>query len=151
LNDPHAAERASILAEARAWLGTPFHDDARLKGVGVDCAQLVAACYEMVRGPIETPRYSAQFFLHKDGERLIDHVERYGGVEIEESKAQPADLVLYKVGRAHAHAAIVVAWPDRASARIIHAHKLSGRVLDMGAFDADLSRSPSMRFFSLWP
>jgi len=33
--------RTDIVAEARAWLGTPFHHQARLKGVGVDCAGLV--------------------------------------------------------------------------------------------------------------
>lgn len=30
-----------IVTEARTWLGTPFHHQGRLKGVGVDCAGLV--------------------------------------------------------------------------------------------------------------
>ena len=30
--------RDMIVAEARTWLGTPFMHQARLKGVGVDCA-----------------------------------------------------------------------------------------------------------------
>lgn len=30
-----------IEAEARTWLGTPFHHQGRLKGVGVDCAGVV--------------------------------------------------------------------------------------------------------------
>lgn len=34
--------RADVVAEARAWLGTPFHWQASLKGVGCDCKGLVA-------------------------------------------------------------------------------------------------------------
>jgi NlpC/P60 family putative phage cell wall peptidase len=30
-----------IVAEARSWIGTPYHHQARAKGVGVDCAGLV--------------------------------------------------------------------------------------------------------------
>jgi cell wall-associated NlpC family hydrolase len=30
-----------VVACARGWIGTPFHHQARLKGVGVDCAGLV--------------------------------------------------------------------------------------------------------------
>lgn len=33
--------RDQIVAEAISWLDTPFHHQARLKGVGVDCVGLV--------------------------------------------------------------------------------------------------------------
>ena len=33
--------REQIVAEARTWLGTPFHHQARLKGIGADCAGVV--------------------------------------------------------------------------------------------------------------
>lgn len=33
---------AQVVAEARAWLGTPFHWQASAKGVGCDCKGLVA-------------------------------------------------------------------------------------------------------------
>lgn len=33
--------RAQVLQAARGWLGTPFHHQARLKGVGVDCIGLL--------------------------------------------------------------------------------------------------------------
>lgn len=33
--------RKKIVAEARSYLGTPFHHQGRVKGVGVDCAGLV--------------------------------------------------------------------------------------------------------------
>lgn len=33
--------RAEVVTEARKWLETPFHHQARLRGVGVDCIGLV--------------------------------------------------------------------------------------------------------------
>lgn len=43
--DPHGnrahALRGAIVEEARRWAGTPYHHQARLKGVGVDCAGLI--------------------------------------------------------------------------------------------------------------
>lgn len=34
-------KRSDVLAEARAWRGTPFHHQAQTKGVGTDCAGLI--------------------------------------------------------------------------------------------------------------
>ena len=36
----HPDLRARIVAEAMTWLGTPYHHRGKLKGIGVDCAQL---------------------------------------------------------------------------------------------------------------
>ncbi|WP_316150423.1 NlpC/P60 family protein [Cupriavidus sp. BIC8F] len=33
--------RAEFVAEVRTWLGTPYHHQGRLKGVGVDCGGLL--------------------------------------------------------------------------------------------------------------
>jgi cell wall-associated NlpC family hydrolase len=138
--------RAAVLAAAEAWIGTPFHDLARVKGAGVDCAQLVAAVYHEagIFGEIVSPAYSPQFMLHRDEERLADFVLRYAR-EIRADEARPADVVLYKIGRCFAHAAIIVEWPRE----IIHAHKLSGKVVRMHPFTADLQDRPT-RFFSAW-
>lgn len=35
------ANRADVLAEARRWIGTPFHHQACVRGHGVDCAHLI--------------------------------------------------------------------------------------------------------------
>lgn len=139
--------RSKIIAVAREWIKTPFHDGARLKGIGVDCAQFVAAVYEEsgIIPQVETPHYSPQFFLHEKQERLIAHVVRYGGHEIEESAVGPGDLALYKYGHCYAHAAIIVEWPKQ----IIHAHKMSRAVLPSRPFDGDLNGRP-IKFFSLW-
>ena len=39
--DVAAARAARVVAEARRWIGTPYHHQARLRGVGCDCAGLI--------------------------------------------------------------------------------------------------------------
>ena len=43
--------RARIVAEARAWIGTPYRHQASLKGVGCDCLGLVRGVWRAVIGP----------------------------------------------------------------------------------------------------
>lgn len=33
--------RAAVVAEARSWINTPFHHQAEIKGIGVDCGGLM--------------------------------------------------------------------------------------------------------------
>ncbi len=54
------AERGALVAAARGWLGTPFHHQASVKGVGCDCVGLirgVAAELGMSQGTTEEARY----------------------------------------------------------------------------------------------
>lgn len=138
-------DRTRIMSVARSWEGTPFHDDAKLKDIGVDCAQFVASVYVEagIVPPFEVPRYQSQWFLHRAEELLMNFVLQYAR-EIDETEARSGDLVLYRIGRAYAHAAIIIAWPEE----IIHAHKLSGMVLSARPFDNDLRHAP-VKFFSL--
>ncbi|REC53631.1 peptidase, partial [Rhodosalinus sediminis] len=34
------ADPARVIAIARSWLGTPYHDQASLRGIGCDCLGL---------------------------------------------------------------------------------------------------------------
>lgn len=139
------AERQAYVAAAREWLGTPFHDNAALRGVGVDCAQLVrsAAVESGLRRVEPTGAYSHQWMLHRDDDRLVAFVLRYTG-EIGPDAARAGDLVIYRVGRAYAHLAIITG-----PGRIIHAHKGSGAVIESGMDDYDLD-GRDRRFFSPW-
>jgi NlpC/P60 family putative phage cell wall peptidase len=40
-------KRAELVAEGRSWLRTPFRHQARVKGAGVDCANLIIAVGEV--------------------------------------------------------------------------------------------------------
>jgi len=138
--------REAVIAIARGWLGTPFHDCAQLKGVGVDCAQLLAAVYGeagFLTGLVIEP-YSPQFMLHDNDPLFETYVRRFAR-EIDPADVKPADVVLYKVGRSFAHGAIVVDWPGA----IIHAFKSFGRVAETPAFEADLFERKT-KFFSVW-
>jgi len=149
----HSAERQHLIEVARTWLGTKFHDQQGLKGVGVDCAHLLAgvAIEAGVVKPFEIEPYSPQFMLHSGDERFIGYVERFAH-EIAEADAQPGDIVLYKIGRSYAHGAIIVEWPKA----VIHAFKTYGAVVETEPFEADLrvargeTKRRDVKFFSLW-
>ncbi len=119
-------ERQRVIAVARSWIGTKFHDNARLKGVGVDCAQLLAAVFAEagVMTHIDTEHYDPQHFMHRDEERFLSYVLPRA-FEIDEKDAKPADFVVYRIGRVFAHGAIVIdpGWPH-----ILHAYKSEGFV-----------------------
>jgi NlpC/P60 family putative phage cell wall peptidase len=56
----HIIIRNTIIAEARSWIGTPYHHQAALKGVGCDCLGLVRGVWRAVYGadPEHPPAYS---------------------------------------------------------------------------------------------
>ena len=70
------AERAAVVAEARAWLRTPYHHMGRVKGAGVDCATLLAEVYARagVIAPVAIPYYPPDWHLHRDAERYLGFV-----------------------------------------------------------------------------
>lgn len=114
------------VTEALTWLGTPYHHQGRVKGVGVDCGTLICEVYEKVGlMPHLDPRpYPQDWHLHQLGERYLEHVKR---VCFEVENPQPGDIVLYKIGLCVSHAGIVVDWP-----MIIHSYLKSGVILQDG-------------------
>ncbi|MEE8633091.1 MAG: hypothetical protein V3S93_01305 [Methyloceanibacter sp.] len=48
------------MAKARGWLGTPYHHQASVKGVGCDCLGLVRGLWRELCGPEPEamPRYT---------------------------------------------------------------------------------------------
>lgn len=140
-----AEERAAVVAEARKWIGTPYHHAAMIRGVGVDCATLLAAVYSDA-GVVDVPAllpYSPQFFLHRSDEKYLAEVMKYAH---ETTDPKPGDIVVYKMGRSFAHGAIIVdpGWPA-----IIHAVQEAGMVYeDRG--DAGRLAGREHRFFTRW-
>lgn len=53
--------RADIVAAARAYLGTPFHHEGRVKGEGLDCVGLViAVAHELNLSSFDIQGYARQ-------------------------------------------------------------------------------------------
>lgn len=120
------AARDRVDAIAQTWLSTPFHDHARVKGAGVDCAQILLAVYAEAGliPDIDVGHYSAQFFMHSTDERYLGWVRKFAA-EIPLERVRYGDIVLYRIGLCFAHGAIIVkpGWPH-----IIHAHA-AGKVV----------------------
>jgi cell wall-associated NlpC family hydrolase len=138
--------RTRIVDEARSWVGTPYHHEARVKGHGVDCAQFVAAVFEQTGliKEITTEHYPPDWHFHQAAERLLDKIKQYAG-EIALEDVRPGDIVAFHFGKTYAHAGVVVEWP-----LLIHAN-MRGGIVEF--IDAD--RDPHLRkcdkqFFSFW-
>ena len=144
MSDLEAAERALVVAEARSWLGTPYHHRGRIKGAGVDCAMLLAEVYRAAGliPRLEIGYYPMDWHLHRDTEQYLGWVERHAR-QVEAPQA--GDVVLFRFGRCFSHGGIVLAWPE-----ILHAYLGQGCVLGNVTAEPRLGRR-EQRFFSCWP
>lgn len=100
------ALRQKVIAEARTWIGTPFHHGADLKGVGVDCGFLILRVFAdlgMVE-PFSPEPYTPDWHLHRDEERYLDALLARS---IEAETPRPGDVALFRVGRCYSHGGIV--------------------------------------------
>lgn len=157
MTEIEARQRHAVVVEARSWLGTPYHHEARVKGVGVDCAQLLIGVFsapgiELI-APLEVPRYPPDWHLHRSTERYLaivrDHAHEIPG------PPRPGDIVLWRFARCFSHGAIVVDWPT-----IIHAYVGRSCVVEDAEAAVWLStigeraeghgRPRPRRFFSFW-
>lgn len=121
------AMRAEVVAEAMTWLGTPYHDMACVKGVGVDCAMLVFGVAKAVGlAPnvehSDLPAYSPAAHVYNKG-FLLDEIVKFGCVEVPLNKAEPGDILLFEYYNTIAHAGIKVSDHE-----VIHAVKRPGLV-----------------------
>jgi cell wall-associated NlpC family hydrolase len=138
--------RELIVQIAMTWCGTPFHDGAGIKGVGVDCAYFPGRVAEEA-GLIQNFQlapYSPQCMLHSKEEIYIPTLEKYAH-EITEEKVQPGDVVVYRVGHTFSHGGIVVKWPEF----ILHPIRDRGVIGSHATEEGFLRRRPK-RFFSFF-
>ena len=139
-----AAQRASVVAEARCFIGTPYHHMGRIKGVGVDCATIIAEVYHAcgLVPPQEIGYYSTQFNHHSTDETYMQCVLRHAH-EVE--RPNPGDMVLWRFKNVFGHGAIVTDWP-----RVVHAVEGAGVIEDDISNCPRLGDARRMKFFSLW-
>ena len=119
-------DREALVAEAKTWLGTPFHHAANLKGVGADCGQWL---YQLfldcgVISPSEIQPYSLSWAVHTDDNRYIDMIERYA-LRVADDDTRPGNIIIFKFGRAYSHGALITGWPN-----IIHIARHDGCCVD---------------------
>jgi len=96
--------RKAILAEARSWLGTPYHHKGRVKGVGADCGGLLYEVYSTQFALEPFPdTYPMDWALHRGDEIYLAFIERYIS---ETFQLLPADIIVFQYGRTYSHAGI---------------------------------------------
>ncbi len=101
------AERMAVVSAARAWIGTPYHHAADVKGVGVDCAMLLVRVYcdLGLTEPFDPRPYTRDWFLHRDEERYLGFLLARS---VQVGTPGPGDVFLFRIGRCFAHGGIVV-------------------------------------------
>lgn len=105
--------RNEIIQHATDWLNTPYHHHARIKGVGVDCAMLVACVANEVGLMSDAemhliPNYPTQWHLHNREEKLLELLEIFGCKQIPKEQTQPGDIVCFQFGRTTSHLGIMI-------------------------------------------
>ena len=115
-----------VIAVARSWLGTPYHDQASVKGVGCDCLSLARGVWREVVGPepFPIPPYSRDWGESGPREVLAEGA-RAMMPEIAPADAPPGALILFRMApRAIAKHVGILTAPDR----FIHAYERLGVV-----------------------
>ena len=89
---------ARIVRAARSWLGTPYHDQASVKGVGCDCLGLIRGVWREVVGPepMPVPPYSRDWGEAGPHEVLAE-AARAAMIEIDVADARTGDVVLFRM------------------------------------------------------
>jgi len=118
-------ELSAITKEARAWIGTPFHHQGRVKGVGVDCLGLMVGVINSLGGHIvDRPAYSR----YPTGDYLLDGM-REQLLEIPIDEATTGDLFV-SAERNHANH---VMFYDAETETVIHSYWANKKVVEQPA------------------
>jgi cell wall-associated NlpC family hydrolase len=141
-------QRQAVVAEARKWVGTPYHPCGDSLGVGVDCGMLLVRVFvdTGLSAPIDPRPYSQEWHLHRSEEKYLGFVTPFAA---EVDTVGLGDIVVFKYGRCYAHGAIVTAisplW-------IVHAFSPLRRVVEEKLRDNAMLMDPTRmpRFFSHW-
>ena len=141
-------QRARIAAEARKWIGTPYHNCADVLGAGVDCGMLIVRVFvdTGLVAPFDPRPYAPDWMLHRDEEKYLSFfTARAHPVE----KPGVGDIALFRYGRSYSHGGVVVSTHP---VNIVHAsHDARFVIEETLAFNPVLT-DPKRKlcYFSIW-
>ncbi|WP_338847894.1 NlpC/P60 family protein [Massilia sp. W12] len=130
-----ADQQNAAVAEARRWLGTPYHHAGKVHGAGVDCVMLLVQAYQaagVLQQDYDPRPYAKDWHLHR-GEEL--YLLGLSDKAYPINQPEAGDIALFKFGRTASHAGIVSTWPC-----IIHAWAEVGQVCE-----TDLNANENLR------
>ena len=112
--------RAAIVAEARAWIGTPYRHQASLRGIGCDCLGLVRGVWRHCIGeePEAPPPYAPDWAEAKAEETLAAAALRHL-VPVPLSDLGAGDVLLFRWRDGFVAKHVAIAASERT---MIHAH-----------------------------
>ena len=118
--------RETLIAEARTWLGTPWHHQASLKGVGCDCIGFVRGTALPFVGPVTIELdYPETWHLYRAEPRMyLGFKERCD--EIDTADILTGDVLLFGAGKGPAHHCAYVT-PDGG---LIHCYREARAVVE---------------------
>lgn len=129
----------AVVKEAESWLGTPYHHRARVKGVGVDCANLILAVFESI-GALDhvDPEYPRDWHLNRGEERFIAWLEQLGAKRVDTPRK--GDVGVWRYGRLYSHGGIFISEVD-----VIHSY------FGMGVIKTRIDQDPlAGRLVQFW-
>jgi NlpC/P60 family putative phage cell wall peptidase len=117
------AIKEDIVAEARKWLDTPYHHQARVIGHGVDCIGLiVGVCKALALPHADSVNYGRM----PEGDRLIMELRRHAGREVRPELAEAGDILVFRFLCKPRHVAI------KTNSGMIHSWAQMGKVVEHG-------------------
>lgn len=141
MNDEHT-QRHAVVSVARSWLGTPYHPNARLKGIGCDCGTLLAEVFPEagVIPWIELDDYPPDWHLNRSEEKYLGYVRRFASEVIE---PDVGDVLVWKFGRCFSHGGIYIG-----DGLMIHSHLGVG--CEISRIDSEELLGRDRLVFSFW-
>ncbi|WP_422022954.1 NlpC/P60 family protein [Roseibium sp.] len=98
MTDPRLSVNAHVVDLARGWIGTPYHHQASLKGIGCDCLGLVRGVWRELYGkePETPPAYSPDWGQVSAEETLLAAAKRhFAPVPID--ALEPGHVVIFRM------------------------------------------------------
>ncbi|MGH6811314.1 MAG: hypothetical protein ACREDM_02905 [Methylocella sp.] len=143
-----SAQRTAIVSEARSWVRTPYHNQADIKGAGVDCGMLLVRVFvdTGLVPPFDPRPYADDWYLHRSEERYLGFIfDRTKEVD----SPLPGDVMVFRYGRCYSHGGIVTISDPLT---IVHAFQPADIVLEDNVASNVALSAPSRKpkFFSLW-
>jgi cell wall-associated NlpC family hydrolase len=112
--------KSDIVDAARAYLGTPYHHQGRVRD-GLDClGLLVMVCRDLGLPHVDRNDYARI----PEGDRLVTELREHTGREMRPSEAVPGDILVFRYLRRPRHVAI------KTYAGMIHAWAQAGEVVE---------------------
>ncbi len=113
-NSVVGAHGEMVVRVARAWIGTPYHHQASVKGVGTDCLGLIRGVFREVMGyEAETPRPYTRDWAEASGEETMLAAAGRHLCPVAVADVAPGDVLIFRLrSNTVAKHAAILATPD---------------------------------------